>query len=193
MAAAGDHSEAASRGLSHGDHLRLATQVSAPGAQAAAAIIDDARGGNANHTEHHLPTLDQRHVDGELLAVGDEFLGAIERIDQPPAIPARPFAQGDIGVFLGQHGNVRVERLQAVGQHTMGRQIGGGYRRSIGLFDHLNTLAPERQNRGARLLHQFQHAWQQRMVHRLSSPRCSSRSRTRYSAARARPSLNCGC
>ena len=100
MTATGDQGEGLLRCQAHADRLFRAIGLGPPGAEPGTAVIATAIGRNADHAEDHLAMLDQRDVDGELFAVGDKFLGAVERIDQPPARPAGAFAQGNIRGFF---------------------------------------------------------------------------------------------
>src|SRR6185312_4833335 len=76
--------------------------------------------------------------DGELAIAADEFLGAIERIDQPEPIAGitRPMHLWDVAGgdrFFGYDGYVRRERLQGGYDHRLRRLIGCRHRRGIGL------------------------------------------------------------
>ena len=61
-----------------------------------------------------VPSVDQRQIDGELVAAGDEFLGAVERVDQEEAF------------LIGQRGSVGALFRQ---RRYVGRQPGQGPRR----------------------------------------------------------------
>ena len=196
MAAAGDHGHRFTRRwrVAHADRHHCIT-VRTPGAQPCTTVVATATGGHGHHAEHHATLLDQRDVDGELFTAGNKFLGAIQRVDQPPARPAGTHTLRDIGVFFRQHRDARVQCGQAIEQNMMGGQVSGGYRRIIGLGGDFNAGTPERQDRVASGMGQFDHAFKQGMgqtAHGWNTPRWVSRSRARYSAARARPSLNCG-
>ena len=69
---------------------------------------------------------DQRDVDRELAVAVDEFLGAVERIDQPEIVPPVP----DVRCVLSrrlfrEHGNVRGELVQPRAQDVV-RGVEGG-------------------------------------------------------------------
>ena len=64
----------------------------------------------------------QREVDGELVAAGDEFLGAVERIDQKET-----FLEGQprlAGALLGKRGNIGCQPRQALGDDAVGGEVG---------------------------------------------------------------------
>ncbi|RMU57853.1 hypothetical protein ALP29_201003 [Pseudomonas syringae pv. avii] len=93
--------------------------------------------------------------------------------------------------------NTWIKRLQAFDQHLVRSQIGGGHWRVIRLGGHRDVGAPERQDyfpgQSCQLYYRGeQWVWQvlQGIGHGWNSPRWVSRSRVRYSAASARPSLN---
>ena len=50
-----------------------------------------------HHSEYRFVALDQRDVDGEFAVSLDEFLGAVEWIDQPERRPAGPLSRIDRG------------------------------------------------------------------------------------------------
>ena len=60
--------------------------------------------------------LDQRDIDGEFFASGDELFGAVQRIDQPPARPPGTLGKIQRAVFLGQNRNGRIQRAETIGQ-----------------------------------------------------------------------------
>ncbi|MNQ76989.1 hypothetical protein D3C85_918420 [compost metagenome] len=179
VAPAGDHGEGFVRSQAHADRPLRAIGLGPPGAQAGAAVVAAAIGRNPDHAEHHPTLLDQGDVYGELFAASDKFLGAVERVDQPPAAPLRALAEGDIGVLLGQHRNARIERDQTIIEDVMSGHVGGGHRRGVGLLGDPHTGAPMRQNRRAGLAHQLDDRRNQGMAHGMKSPRWVSRSRAR--------------
>ena len=112
-----------------------------------------------------------KSVDRELIGTGDELLGAIERIDQPPARPGGTFGQRDIGGLFRQHRHLRRQRLQAIEQDMVSGQVSSGHRRGIGLLRHRHTAAPVRQGRCASRAYQLDHLRNERMTHGRNSPR----------------------
>ena len=76
-------------------------------ATVAIAYVDVPPNGYADHTEHRFAGFDQRDVDGELAVPADEFLRAVERIDQPITLPTPPLFEGRRFGFLGDHRYVR--------------------------------------------------------------------------------------
>ena len=168
MTAAGHQSKGLLWGQTHTNRLSLARRISAPSTKTGTAVITLAGGRNTHHAEDHATLLDQRDVDGELLAAGDKFLSAIQRIDQPPAAPLRTGAQGNIGRFFGEHRNISRQGQQAVIQNMVRGHVGSRDRRRIGFFIHRHIGAPMRQCCRAGLTHQFNHSRDQRMGHVLA-------------------------
>ena len=73
----------------------------------------------------------QRQVDGEFVAAGDEFLGSVERVDQEEAFFVG--LRGLLGALFRQRRYVGRHLGKALGDDSVGRQIGFGDRRSVGL------------------------------------------------------------
>ena len=75
--------------------------------------MHDAEGGDA--------VFDERDIDGEAASLLDEFLGPVERIDQPEAFAhgawIRQFA------FFGDHWNFRGKRRQGVEDEMVGSEV----------------------------------------------------------------------
>ncbi len=86
-----------------------------------------------DHAEHRLAALDQRDIDGELAVAADEFLGAVERVDEPEEIRRRTGQAVGLALLLGD-------------DRDAGR--GGGER---GEDDRLGALIGKRHRRGIRL------------------------------------------
>ena len=193
MALAGHHGEGLLGLQAHTDRLRAAIGLLAPGTETGATVVAAAAHRHADQTEQHPAILDQGHVDGELLATGDELLGAVQRVHQPPAPPVAALAQRYLAILFGKHRNVRRQRPQPRLQYMVRGQVGGGNRRFVGLRAHRHVGAPVRQDRLAGAPHQRHQFAPGHRPHAWYSPRWVSRSRTRYSAARARPSLNWAC
>ena len=146
MAPTGHHGEALARFPAHLDRPRGFRPGLTPGAQAGTAVVAAPVGGHADHAEQHASRLHQRHVDGEFAAAGDELLGAIQRVHQPPAPPAGTLGERNRAAFLGEHRDLRRQRRQPLDQHSVGSQVGGGHRRIVGLVLYGQLVAPERQD-----------------------------------------------
>ena len=125
-----------------------------------------------------------RALDGVTIEIapppGDRisFLAALESLDVDPGTAAAKV------IVNARSGTV-----------VMGGQVSRCHRRIIGLGGDRHISAPERQDGVTRLMHQLNHTLKQlrdRQAHSVNSPRWVSRSRARYSAAKARPSVNCG-
>jgi hypothetical protein len=88
------------------------------------------------HGAEHRPAIfDERDVDGELAVAADEFLGAVERIDEPEAAPDLGHVAGG-DRFLGHHGDVGRQRLQGRDDDGLGALVGLGHRRGVLLAAH---------------------------------------------------------
>ena len=127
MAAAGDYGKSFTcrRDLADLNRQRLGTFIRTPCPQACASDINAPIGRHRYHPKHHAALLDQGDVDGELLAARDEFLGPVQRIDQPPALPAGAHALGDVGVFFREHRDAWVQSGQPVQNQMVSRQVSG--------------------------------------------------------------------
>src|SRR5690606_35906779 len=86
MTPAGDDAQRGGRGAAVNRLGRLVTLL-APATQPGAAPVEGVPGRHADNAEAHLAVLDQGDVDGEFLRAGNEFLGAIQRVDQPETLP----------------------------------------------------------------------------------------------------------
>ena len=95
------------------------------------AAPDQPERGRADDAEQRRSVGHQRHVDGEFVAASDEFLGAVERIDQKKAFLAGQ--HGLTGLFLRQRRDLGRHPGKALGDDSVGSQIGLRYRRSVGL------------------------------------------------------------
>src|SRR5690606_23163983 len=93
MATAGHHGEFILRRRAYLQRFDAPLVVGTPGAQLRTTVVAATAGRHADHTEQHPPLLDQRHADGEFRAAADELLGAVQRIDQPPARSASARSQ----------------------------------------------------------------------------------------------------
>ena len=95
------------------------------------AAPDQPERGRADDAEQRRPVGHQRQIDGEFVAAGDEFLGAVQRVDQEEAFLVGQ--RGRLGALFRQRRYVWRHLDKALGDDSVGRQIGLGYRRSVGL------------------------------------------------------------
>jgi hypothetical protein len=104
------------------------------GAVADRGVIGEPQRRRGDHAEHRLVVAHQRDVDGELAVATDEFLGAVERVYQPEFRPRAADRKGVRGLrFLGQHGDRRRQRRELARENLVGRAVGAGDRRLVGL------------------------------------------------------------
>ncbi len=159
MAPAGNHGKglARRRCFTHLNLLGRVIHIGTPRTQPGATEVATATGRHRHHTEHHTALLDQRNVDGELFAAGDKLLGAIQRVHQPPALPAGTHALVDISIFFGQHRDARIECGKARQDQMVSGQVCRRHRRIIRLGGDRHIGAPERQNHFTRLASQLNH------------------------------------
>ena len=84
------------------------------------AHVDVPPHGHADHPEHRFAVFDQRDVDRELAVAADELLGAVERVDQPVALPVPTlFERWRLG-FLGNHRHIGRQLVEAFHDDAMG-------------------------------------------------------------------------
>lgn len=76
--------------------------------------------------------LDQADVDGEIVAASDEFLGAVQRIDEEERTVHVGHAAGG-GLLLRDDRNMRRDLAQAGEDRRLRRVIGGGDGGFVGL------------------------------------------------------------
>src|SRR4029453_3658511 len=95
-------------------------------------------------------SVDECDVHRELAIARDELLRAIERIDEPVALPLPTFAVRDVARLLGKHRHVWRERAQTCHDDVVRLGIGQRERRLISLVGHLELLAVHAENRIAR-------------------------------------------
>ena len=88
---------------------------------------------HADDTQRRARTLHERDVDGELAVLGQEFLGSVERIDQPVGRPRGPLGRAGQAAFLGHDRQLRRQTRQACREHLVRGKVGLGERRLIGL------------------------------------------------------------
>ena len=97
-----------------------------------------------------VPFGHQREIDGELVAAGDEFLGAVQRIDQEEAaVDNGGFASGTRS--SDSAGTSGTSRARPSRDDPVGGQIRLRHRRSVGLAVDLHGVAVDGQNGGAGL------------------------------------------
>ena len=94
----------------------------------------------------------QRQIDGEFVAAGDEFLGAVERVDQEEAVSIG--RRGLLGALFRQRRYVRRQSRQTFGDDAVGGQIRLRYRRSVGLAVDLHGGTVDGEDGGASLDHE---------------------------------------
>ena len=69
-----------------------------------------------DHAEQWPPTLDERDIDGELAIAAEEFLGPVERVDQPEALLGKALARwqaAERGSLLGDDWDARQQSASA--------------------------------------------------------------------------------
>src|SRR6185436_20987960 len=101
------------------------------GAAADDAAPDQPERRRTDDAKQRYPVGYQRQVDGEFVAAGDEFLGAVERVDQKEAVSIGQ--RGLLGALFRQRRYVRNQSRETCGDDAVGRQIRLRYRRSVGL------------------------------------------------------------
>ncbi len=95
--------------------------------------IGDIAGRRINDAGHRRAIADQRDVDGEIRIVGDEFLGAVKRIDKEEFVPRDIGHDAGGDAFLGDDGDLREMRLEVTENDRFGALVGLGHRRGVGL------------------------------------------------------------
>ena len=114
---------------------------------------DQSERGRGDDAEQRHAVGHQRQIDGEFVAAGDEFLGAVERVDQEEAVSIGQLRQMD--ALLGQRRDVRGQPRQAFADDAVGGEIGFRHRRSVGLAVDLHGVAVDGEDGGARPNHQI--------------------------------------
>ena len=107
-------------------------------------------GGLIDHAEARAAADDQADVDGIIVAAADEFLGAVERIDEEIGVAMRrDAARRDF--LLGDDRHARRGVGQRVEDDPLGRAVADGDRRLVALgldlepaFDQLQDLRARR-------------------------------------------------
>ena len=116
------------------DCLGCLPVLDAEGAVADRGVIGEPQRRRGHDAEHRLVVAHQRDVDGELAVATDEFLGAVERVHQPELEPRAADREGVRGLgFLRQHGDRRRQRRELPREDLVGRAVGTGDRRLVGL------------------------------------------------------------
>src|SRR5512143_277663 len=110
------------------DALRIAARLALEGALSAASGVVDADDRRIDHTQYRLVMVDEGDSDGELSGATDEFAGAVERVDQPVALPAGTLAERDAGGLFGEYRDAGREVGQACIDHLMGGHVRFGER-----------------------------------------------------------------
>ena len=97
-------------------------------------------GRREDHAEVRRAVADQADIDGIIVAAADEFLGAVERIDQEIGVAVgRNSARGDF--FLGDHRHAGRGAGQRRQDDQLGRAVGFGDRRTVAF---VSTSNPRR-------------------------------------------------
>lgn len=91
----------------------------------------------SEHDPQHGPAmLDQRDVDGEFIAVADELLRAVERVDQPESSSRNVWHPACGRCLLCHHRYGRGQGGQLLQNDSLGAPIGDGHGGSISLVAH---------------------------------------------------------
>ncbi len=123
----------------------------------------DRRGIERAERRHAI--LDEADIDGEFAALGDEFAGAVERIDQQEGA-ARGLAAALRHRFLGDHRHAGQQLFEARAQQFLGGEVGGGDRALIGLGAGLEALGADAHHHRAGGKRRLGKADQQRRIAR---------------------------
>ncbi len=108
------------------------------------AAPQQAEGRGEHHPRHRAVRLDEGEIDGELRAAGEEFLRAVERIDQQEALGQRG---GRGGIFLAHHRDPRQGGGKAGQQDALGGKVRLGQRAAVRLGVGEHAGAPDGQDR----------------------------------------------
>ncbi len=114
----------------------------------------------ADNAEQRRPVGHQREIDRKLVAAGDKFLGAVERIDQEEAAAVRRLRQFD--ALLRQGRDLRNEPRQTFGNDPVGGEIGFRHRRSVELAVDPHRRPVDGKNGGTGPDHQIGQGFHQR-------------------------------
>ena len=136
--------------------------------------------GASNKPNVGYAVLDQRDVDGEVVAALDELARAVERIDQErPAVDVRHAAGAHL--LLRQHRHRGCDARQRSQHDRLGGAVGGGDRRMIGLGLDRQPAGAHGQQRAARIEHSRHQCCQQSIGVDRRHARCSRQDRSRRS------------
>jgi hypothetical protein len=144
--AARDHNRPAALVATHADGLGLAFGLLLEGTEPDAARINHAQHRHVHHAQHRAVAINERDIDGEFAVAVDEFLGAVERIDQPETRPGRARTVIQLRGFLGQYRNVGRELVQARDDHIVRGAVGLGQGRAVVLLGDLETALVDIEN-----------------------------------------------
>ena len=101
--------------------------------------------GTGHHAEHRHAVFHQADADGEIVAPGGEFAGAVQRIDEPE--PRRLLGNAACGhLFLGDDGNLRHGGTQGGDDNRLCLVIGRCHQRIIGLVHGLEAALADGEN-----------------------------------------------
>src|SRR5690606_30116322 len=130
MTFGGQHAQAAvaEREITRGDRLALAAGRATPGALAVFRPVTFPGDGYAHHGHDRPAVLDERDVDGKLPVALDEFLGAVERIDDEAARVMLPLAVAAGFLFLGDDRRAGESFRQAGNNDRVGSLVRQGQR-----------------------------------------------------------------
>jgi len=109
-------------------HPARMIEQAAPGAARQAAGEDAPVRRTIDKSHHRAAILDPRDIDGIIRAALDEFLGAVQRVDQPEGIRRRLGQPARGGLFLGDDQLARRKTRQAVENHPLGPLVGFRHR-----------------------------------------------------------------
>ena len=93
--------------------------------------------------KHRTAVFDESDIDGEFIAAGDEFLGPVERIDQPKPAVADIRHSPSRHAFLGDRRNIGRRVGQPGDDQGVGDFVGFGHRRGIEFSLHGDVAAVE--------------------------------------------------
>jgi hypothetical protein len=113
-----------------------------------------------HHAEQRRAVINERDIHGEFAVTIYELLGAVERIDQPEALPAGAFAVFDLGRFLRQNRNGGRECREVCNDYVMRGAIGVGERRAVILAADIELAFVHIQNAAAGLGGDVHHVFQ---------------------------------
>ena len=134
------------------DRSRAARAVVAPRAEPERALVEPADRRREHDAEHGAPLLDERDVHRELAVALQEFLRAVERVDEPEARPSTTRRGIGRRGFFRQHGQRSVERSDSLRDDPVRDLVRLGQRRTVVLELHgeiAGVYLEDRVSRGA--------------------------------------------